>query len=116
MPVYATRKLRNLAAALIIASGLTHIAQLWFVRLEGTVLLTALLGVFYLLIGLGLAGQSRFTLWIAVVLPATVGATVLGQLTVVQITPLLVWHLLVDVVVASLCANILYRTRHAEMD
>ncbi|MBA6411537.1 hypothetical protein H2508_00190 [Parahaliea sp. F7430] len=63
---------RQLAALLITASGLWQIATLWLSPLGDQVLLSALLGAVYLLIGLGLFGQSRFSLFTAIVIPATV--------------------------------------------
>jgi hypothetical protein len=116
MPVYATRNLRNLAAALMLMSGLTHIGQLWFVKLDGNVLLAALLGMFYLLVSLGLSGRSRFTLWLASCLPAAAaGAAVLKPETR-SLETLWIWHIGADIAVPCLCLYILYRTRHSEMD
>lgn len=116
MPVYATRRIRNSAATLMLLSGLTHIGQLWLVKLDGQALLAALLGMFYLLIGLGLSGQSRFTLWIASALPAAAAAFSLPILLDDIHQPLLIWHVTADTLVASLCIFVLFRTRHAEMD
>ena len=56
MPVFATRKLRNIGAALMLLSGLIHIGSLWFNELNSVTLVVASFGVFYFLIGLGLAG------------------------------------------------------------
>jgi len=116
MPVYATRKLRNIATILILLSGLTHVAQLWFVKLDGTTILTALLGMSYLLIGLGLSGQSRFTLWLATGIPAAAAVTEIAGLSASPPGLLLLWHTGTNITVALVCAYILYRTRHAQMD
>ncbi len=116
MPVYATRKLRNIAAALMLLSGCTHIGQLWFVELDFIALLGALFGMFYLLIGLGLAGQSRFTLWIALVVPVVGAVGAFQRLNPEALEPLLVWHMFADVLVILICAFILFETRHVEMD
>ena len=62
--------LRNLAATLLTASGISHIAALWFRDINEAALLGALLGALYLIIGIGLYGQSRFTLFIAILVPA----------------------------------------------
>jgi hypothetical protein len=116
VPVYATRKFRNIAAALMLLSGFTHVGQLWMVKLDAQALLSASLGMFYLLIGLGLSGQSRFTLWLASALPAAgavLGLTMLAE-NIKQ--PMLLWHVAVDFLVVALCLYILYRTRHANMD
>ena len=116
MPVYATRKLRNIATVLILLSGLSHVGQLWFVKLDGAAILTALLGMFYLLIGLGLSGRSRFTLWLATALPIAAACAGIAGLADTPPGLLLLWHTAVDASVGGLCAYILYRTRHAEMD
>jgi hypothetical protein len=116
MPVNATRKLRNLAAALMLVSGLTHVGQLWFVKLDGEALLAALLGMFYLLISLGLSGQSRFTLWLAIALPAAAATGAILEPESSPLPALLIWHVAVDIAVAGFCAYILFRTRYSEMD
>ena len=70
MPVVETRKVRDLAAALMLLAGITHVAQLWIYPLDGATIFAALFGMFYFLIALGLAGRSRFSLWVGVVIPA----------------------------------------------
>ena len=64
------RTLRSTAATLITLSGLSHLAGLWFLDLNTNTLLSALFGAVYLYIGIGLYGQSRFTLFLAMVVPA----------------------------------------------
>ena len=116
MPVYATRNLRNLAATLMLLSGLTHVGQLWFVKLGGYALLAALLGMFYLLISLGLSGRSRFTLWLASCLPAAAAYAAVLKPETRLLPTLWFWHIGVDIAVTCLCLYILFRTRHSEMD
>jgi hypothetical protein len=115
MPVLETRKLRDLAAALMLLAGITHVAQLWIYTLGGTTIFAAMFGVVYFLIALGLAGNSRFTLWLGVIIPAL--AVVAGEphqpSSVVNLTPL---NLGINSVVLFLCGYTLYRTRHSEMD
>ena len=57
------RRLRNFAATLVTLSGIAHIAALWHRELTEAALLDALLGSVYLIIGLGLYGQSFGTLY-----------------------------------------------------
>jgi hypothetical protein len=116
MPVYATRNLRNLTAVLMLLSGLTHVGQLWFVKLNGIALLAALLGMFYLLISLGLSGRSRFTLWLASFLPAAAACVSVLKPEASPLPVLRLGHLGVDITVSCLCLYILFRTRHSEMD
>ena len=116
MPIYTTRKFRNAAAALMLMTSVTHIGQLWFRETTPINLMIALVGVYYLLLTLGLAGQSRFTLWV------TLASTILGGAAGSTLWDpeapdvLLAWHLAADATVALLCVYLLYRTRYAEMD
>ncbi len=65
-----TIRLRNTAATLITACGISHIAELWFRDIDIAALAGALFGAGYLIIGIGLYGQSRFVLFLAILLPA----------------------------------------------
>ena len=115
MQVYHTRKIRNLAAFLLMISGISHVAQLWLRDTDGDVLLTALLGMLFLLLALGLSGQSRFALWASgEVAMAHAGSELAPGIDLYD--ALTLWHLSADIVVATLCLYILYRTRFAEMD
>ena len=64
-------RMRNIAATLLTLSGISHIATLWFRDIDGTTLAGALMGSLYLIIGIGLYGQSRFALFMAIVVPGT---------------------------------------------
>ncbi len=116
MPVFQTRKLRNLAAGLTLLSGTTHVAQLWFVELDGPTLFAALFGIFYFLLGLGLAGQSRFSLLLGLVVPAVGSAAAGMRLSLGLGSGLAYFHIFADLLIIGLCAYILVKTRHAEMD
>ncbi len=116
MAVYATRKIRNTAALLMMLSGISHIAQLWLRETNAATLLTALVGMYYLLLALGLSGSSRFTLWVSAVSVTAGGAVRTGQLTTSAPDPALSWHLAADLAIAGLCLYTLYRTRFADMD
>jgi len=61
--------LRAVAATLMCLSGSGQIAALWLRELTGEALADALLGSVYLIIGIGLFGQSRFSLFMAIVIP-----------------------------------------------
>ncbi len=116
MAVYATRKIRNTAALLMMFNGVSHVAQLWLRETSAATLLTALGGMYYLLLALGLSGQSRFTLWISAVSVIAGAALRSGQLDPGTPDATLAWHLSLDITVAALCLYILYRTRFADMD
>jgi len=92
------------------ASGVGHLASLWFRELSAAALLDALWGSCYLFIAIGLFGLSRFTLFIATVVSA-VGVWLilapsqpLGLIDLTQVTS--------HFIVATLCASLLYKMRH----
>jgi hypothetical protein len=62
---------RNIAASLLTISGISHIAELWFRDINSAALAGAMFGALYLIIGIGLYGQSRFSLFMAIIVPAT---------------------------------------------
>lgn len=116
MPVHGTRKIRNLAALLVSLSGVTHVAQLWFREIDESSLFTALVGMVYLLLGLGLSGQSRFTLWACGITTLAAAGYGVSLLTPSAPDALLVWHITADAIAGPLCLYTLYRTRYADMD
>jgi hypothetical protein len=70
----------------------------------------------YLLLALGLSGQSRFALW-ATSVTAIADAAAIGVFSSPTAQhPLVMWHCAIDGIVAILCLYILYRTRLADMD
>ena len=66
--------LRVLAASVLCLLGTAHIAFLWHRELTTTAILDALLGAIYIIIALGLFGQSRFSLFLAILIPAAAAA------------------------------------------
>ena len=116
MPVFETRKLRDLAAALMLLAGITHVAQLWIYALSGSTIFAAMFGMVYFLIALGLAGKSRFSLWTGVIMPAL--AVLAGEQRHTGPSPvdLSLLNLGINLSVLCLCGYTLYRTRHSDMD
>jgi len=102
--------LRNTAATLMCLSGTLQIAALWLRELNGTALADGLWGTVYLLIGIGLFGQSRFSLFMAMLFPAA--ATGILLYTIPQPDQVYTLRIAVDVVVVLLCAIVLWETRH----
>lgn len=71
-PTYADRDIqpaRRLAAALVLLSGMIHLALLWVRPLSEETVITACCGAVYLFLSLGLLGVSRTSLLLAVALP-----------------------------------------------
>jgi hypothetical protein len=110
MPVTSPPPLRIATATVVTAAGLAQVAMLWVFDLGAPVLLTALAGSCYLLIGLGLFGVSRFALALAA---AVCGAR--AWLTFAPV-PVPAWEQLrtgVDLLVAATALGLLWRARHA---
>jgi hypothetical protein len=61
------KKLRNMAAILATLCGSAQCLSLWLLPISPALLMTALFGVVYILLGLGLFGISRFSLFLAIV-------------------------------------------------
>ena len=106
-----TALLRNLAAILITLSGTGQVAALWLRELNGAAVTDALLGAVYLIIGIGLFGQSRFTLFTAIVIPAAAAWYVLTWFP--QLGPIYNARLATDAIVALCSAVALWQLRHA---
>ncbi len=103
------RYLRNSAALLIIASGVGQVAALWLRELTAAALADALLGAVYIIIGIGLFGRSRFTLFMAMAVP---GATTIWLLrSQPQIPAGYAAHIMVDILIVLISAAVLWQVR-----
>ena len=102
--------LRHTAATLMCLSGFGQIAALWLRELTLMALADGLLGTVYLVIGIGLFGHSRFSLFLGIVIPVTA----CGMLLYIPPQPDQVYNLRMaaDVIVALLCAIVLWQVRH----
>ena len=103
--------LRVLAAILITVSGLGQVAMLWFRELTGAALVDALVGVVYIIIGIGLQGQSRFTLFLAIGVPATAAAMLINATPAGALGSLQLVRLAVDLIVILFSVMVLANTR-----
>jgi len=104
--------LRNSAAVLITVSGTGLIALLWFRELTGAALIDALLGTVYLYIGIGLLGQSRFTLFVAMAVPAGALGMVLRETPLEQLNSLQLARVSIDMAVILIATIVLWRVRN----
>lgn len=105
------KKLRNLAAIIAMLSGASQCFSLWLLPTSTTLLLTALTGTLYLILGLGLFGISRFSLFLAITLPPLRGWFGLYPLDIPA------WELLriaSDLSIALLCVPPLWASLHPE--
>jgi hypothetical protein len=101
---------RHTAATLMCLSGIGQIAALWLRELNGTGLADGLLGSVYLVIGIGLFGISRFSLFMAIVIPvAAAGVLFYTKSQPEQIYAL---RIAVDTMIVLLSAIALWQVRH----
>ena len=104
-------KLRNMAAILATLSGAAQCLSLWLLPVTPTLLLTALSGVIYLILGLGLFGIARFSLLLAIALPLLRSWFGLFPLDIPA------WELLrvaCDIAIAALCVPVLWSSLHPD--
>lgn len=105
-----TRFLRGVAAALITLAGATLIATLWLRALTELAVLDAVIGGIYMIIGVGLFGQSRFSLFLGIVVPAvSIGVIWWTQQPIDQVYRL---RMSVDAAVALFSLAALWRVRN----
>lgn len=91
-------------------SGAGHIAALWLRDLNGAAILDAVQGSVYLILGIGLFGQSRLSLVLALLVPAAAIAFVVHSAP----EPVATYRLrsAVDGLIIVLCLCELWRVRH----
>jgi hypothetical protein len=112
MPKPLFSRLRLIAATLITCSGAAHIASLWFRELNGIAVISALIGAVYLIIGIGLYGRSRFTLFVAMVIPLAHAGLVELHTATSCLHPAQLAGMAADVTVALFSTAVLWHVRH----
>lgn len=105
-----TRFLRGVAASLITLTGGTLVATLWLRDLTELAVIDACIGGVYLIIGIGLFGQSRFSLFLGVLVPAASIAVIWWTLQPVE--PVYRLRMSVDAAVALFSLVALWRVRN----
>ena len=108
------RRLRTFAAILISLTGAAQITALWFRELTEMAVLDAVLGATYLIIGIGLFGQSRFTLFLALVVPGVDAAWILQRTSSVALDEVQLLRLVADGLVALSAALVLASWRRSQ--
>jgi hypothetical protein len=101
------RLLRTFAAILITLAGAALITALWFRELTETAVIDAVLGAIYLIIGIGLFGRSRFTLFVALVVPALDAAWLLHRTPAASLDAVQAARLSLDLLVVLSAALVL---------
>lgn len=97
------RRLRRNTGLVLLASGFSHISQLWFYGIENHILIAAGIGLCYAMIGLGLLGQSRTSLWLGCLLPPAGAIGSVMRYTGYETDSIIFVHLAINVVVALIC-------------
>jgi hypothetical protein len=110
MPDHLINTLRLLAAILVTFSGAGKVASLWFRELDQQAVAALLLGTVYLIIGLGLFGQSRFTLFVAISVCSLVSLYTLKSIAVLE--PLQQAGLAADLITIVLSTTVLWHVRN----
>ena len=104
--------LRHTAATLMCLSGLGQIAALWLRDLSGTALADGLLGTVYLVTGIGLCGHSRFSLFVAMIVPVAASALLLKTAPLPE--QLYTLRMAVDAMIVLLSATALWQVRRRQ--
>ena len=100
---------RKLAASLMLLSGVTHVAQLAVYPAHAHVVTAAVFGLLYFSIGLYLLRPKRAALWCAALFPLIGGSLGIYRFIVLQPNPFTVFHVIIDIVVISICVRLLLR-------
>ncbi len=95
---------------MLFASGFSHIAQLWFYDLEPHILIAAGLGMTYVMIGLGLLGQSKTSLWLGCLVPPAGAIGGVLRYIEYETDAIIFVHLAINIVVALVCLWLLLDT------
>jgi len=107
------RRVRGIAALLAILSGLSQTALPWMLSSTPEVLLGAVCGSAYLLLGLGLFGVGRFSLMLAIVFPALRAWFGLWPLPLATLETA---RMVIDISIAALCIPVLWSCLHPDYE
>ncbi|MET9346583.1 hypothetical protein [Streptomyces termitum] len=94
-------------AALLLLSGVTHLAQLAVYQHEANVLGAAGFGAVYLMIGTAVLRRWPGALHLAAVLPAIGGLLGTYRFFFLHTNPFSVWHVALDLVIVPLAVTLL---------
>ena len=111
MPRHLIYKLRMVAATLVVCSGIARVASLWFRELDQQAVIALLLGAIYLITGIGLFGQSRFALFVAIVACSTTSWLMAEFFTLPGMHPVQLALVVADSLAVLICALVLWQVR-----
>lgn len=109
--------IRRLAAVLMLVSGVTHVAQLWFYPENRSAWGASVFGAIYFGLGLFLVlSKGRAALWAAAILPSIGGALGVWRFIQMHRNPFSVFHVAIDLIVVPCCIYLLTRRGAASKD
>lgn len=111
LPRHFIDKLRVLAATLVVCSGTARVASLWFRELDQQAVIALLVGAVYLITGIGLFGQSRFVLFVAIITCATTSWLMADFFKLPGMHPIQLAAVTADSLTILICALVLWRVR-----
>jgi hypothetical protein len=111
-----TKRSQRLAAALLIVSSLTHVAQLAVYSRETHIIAAAAFGVVYFAVGMLLVRGARVGLWLAITLPSVGGVLGVWRFMFVHRNPFSVFHVAIDVLVISIGGYMVFRGHAVRRD
>ncbi|NUM54403.1 MAG: hypothetical protein HUU46_12215 [Candidatus Hydrogenedentes bacterium] len=103
---------RRVAAVLMLVSGVTHVAQLYFYPANHSAWGASIFGGIYFALGLYLRfSKGRAALWLTAILPSIGGALGVWRFLHLHRNPFSVFHVAVDLVVVPCCIYLLSRRK-----
>jgi hypothetical protein len=102
------KAIRNLAAGLLLLSGLLHLISVALVKFEATSIITIIFGVAYLAIGYFLFREGRAVLWLGGIVPL-VGLVLAAIGMGMNPNLLAALFIVIDIFVAAGCLFLLFR-------
>lgn len=101
---------RRVAAVLMLISGVTHVAQLYFYPANHSAWGASIFGAIYFALGLYLQlSTGRAALWLTAILPSIGGALGVWRFLYLHPNAFSVFHVAVDLVVVPCCVYLLVR-------
>jgi uncharacterized membrane protein (DUF2068 family) len=111
MPKRFIYTLRMVAATLVICSGSARVASLWFRELDQQSVLALMVGAIYLITGIGLFGQSRFALFVAIIACSTTSWLMADFFSLPGMHPVQLASVVADSISVLICAWVLWQVR-----
>ena len=103
-------RIRYLAAGLLCLAGVIHVTQLVMVELDAEIVISALFGVAYLIIGILLFQDNKTSYYAGAILPL-IGALLGTMILLMEPTVLMAFLIAIDAVVVPSCFYLIFKSR-----